>query len=231
MFDDLKNFYAGMFSYRGEATAREVYNPLVVSVAVGIFFAIGNSFVQGYVAKWLVVFAMAIWGIATVLSLWAIGVRRVTWLRRSVAGLVFAALCAVCGVSLWVYGFGVSRLLGGVIRRFWGYCGVGLLAFGAVVWCVTVLPSRGVTSAQSGGQAHRGSRKPSQSKAPRHGVAKQADKGKHTARSTEQAEAQQFVGQTARQASSQAGYSAPSTGRQGYSTQSEYSSNSGLLTL
>lgn len=231
MLEDLKNFYANTFSYKGEATAREVYNPLIASAALGILFAIANSFVQGYVAKWLVGFITAVWGIATLLAFTSIGVRRVGWLRRSVAGLVFAALCAVLGVSLWVYGFGVSWLLGGVIRRFWGYCGVGLLALGAVVWLAWVLPSRSATSAQSGGQAHRGSRKPSQSKAPRHGVAKQADKGRHTARSSEQAESQQFTGQTAVQASSQDGYSAPSTGRQGYSTKSEYASNSGLLTL
>lgn len=231
MLEDLKNFYANTFNYKGEATAHEIYNPLIATAALGILFAIANSFVQGYVAKWLVGFITAVWGIATVLAFTSIGVRRVGWLRRSVAGLVSAALCAVLGVSLWVYGFGVSWLLGGVIRRFWGYCGVGLLALGAVVWLAWVLPSRGVTSAQSGGQAHRGSRKPSQFKAPRHGVAKQTDKGKHTARSTEQAEANQFAGRTAVQASSQAGYSTPSTGHQGYSTQSGYASNSGLLTL
>lgn len=237
MLEDLKSFYAKMFTYRGEAVAREVYNPLVVSVAVGIFFAIGNSFASGYVTKWIVGVATVVWGVATLLSLWAVGVRRVTWLRRPVAVLVIAALCAVCGAGLWLYGFGVPSLLGGVLRPFWGYVGVGLLALGAVVWCVTVLPSKGMTSAQSGGQAHRGSRKPSQSKAPRHVVAKQADKGRHTARSTEQVEAQQFTGQTAGQASSQTGYSTQSTGQVGYSnqvghsTQSEYSSNSGLLTL
>lgn len=231
MLEDLKNFYANTFNYKGEATAHEVYNPLIASAALGILFAIANSFVQGYVAKWVVGFITAVWGIATVLAFTSIGVRRVGWLRRSVAGLVFAALCAVLGVSLLVYGFGVSWLLGGVIRRFWGYCGVGLLALGAVVWCVTVLPSKGMTSAQSVGQVHRGeskgSHKPSQSKAPRHGVAKQADKGKHTARSTEQVEAQQLAGQTVGQASSHAGYS----NQVGRSTQSEYSSNSGLLTL
>lgn len=231
MLEDLKNFYANTFTYKGEATAHEVYNPLIASAALGILFAIANSFVQGYVAKWVVGFITAVWGIATVLAFTSIGVRRVGWLRRSVVGLVFAALCAVLGVSLWVYGFGVSWLLGGVIRRFWGYCGVGLLALGAVVWLAWVLPSRGVSGARSGGKAHRGSRKPSQSKTLRHGVAKQADKGRHTARSTERGEAQQFAGQTAVQASSQAGYSAQSTGQVGRSTQSEYSSNSGLLTL
>lgn len=231
MLEDLKNFYANTFNYKGEATAHEVYNPLIATAALGILFAIANSFVQGFVAKWVVGFITAVWGIATLLAFTSIGVRRVGWLRRSVAGLVFAALCAVLGVSLLVYGFGVSWLLGGVIRRFWGYCGVGLLALGAVVWCVTVLPSRGVSSAQSGGQAHSGGRKLSQSKAPRHGVAKQADKGRHTARSAEQDEAQQFTGQTAGYSNGQAGYSVPSTGHQGYSTQSEYASNSGLLTL
>lgn len=221
MLEDLKNFYANTFNYKGEATAHEVYNPLIATAAMGILFAIANSFVQGFVAKWVVGFITAVWGIATVLAFTSIGVRRVGWLRRSVAGLVVAALCAVCGVSLWVYGFGVSRLLGGVIRRFWGYVGVGLLAFGVVVWLAWVLPSRGVSGARSGSQAHRkeskGNHKPNQSKAPRHGVAKQADKGKHTARSTEQVEAQQFAGQTSNQV--------------GRSTQSEYSSNSGLLTL
>lgn len=231
MLEDLKNFYANTFTYKGEATAHEVYNPLIASAALGILFAIANSFVQGFVAKWVVGFITAVWGIATVLAFTSIGVRRVGWLRRSVVGLVFAALCAVLGLGLWFYGVGVPRLLGGVIRRFWGYCGVGLLAFGVVVWLAWVLPSRSVSGAQSGGQAHRkeskASHKPSQSKAPRHGVAKQADKGKHTARSTEQVEANQFIGQTARQASSRAGYS----NQVGRSTQSEYSSNSGLLTL
>ena len=192
MLEDLKNFYAGMFSRKGEATAHEVYNPLIATAATGILFAIANSFVQGFVAKWVVGFITAAWGIATLLAFTSIGVRRVGWLRRSVAGLVFAALCAVLGVSLWVYGFGLSWLLGGVIRRFWGYVGVGLLALGAVVWLAWVLPSKGMTSAQSGGQSHRkeskGSHKPSQSKAPRHGVAKQADKGKHIARITAQDE-------------------------------------------
>ena len=227
MLEDLKNFYANTFNYKGEATAHEIYNPLIASAALGILFAIANSFVQGFVAKWLIGIITAVWGIATLLAFTSIGVRRVGWLRRSVAGLVFAALCAVLGVSLLVYGFGVSWLLGGVLRRFWGYVGVGLLALGAVVWFATVLPSRRVSGAQSGGQAHRGeskgSHKHSQSKAPRHGVAKQDDKGKHTARSTDQVEANHLAGQTA----GQVGYS----NQVGHSTQSEYSSNSGLLTL
>lgn len=206
MLEDLKNFYANTFNYKGEATAQEVYNPLIATAALGILFAIANSFVQGFVAKWVVGFITAVWGIATVLALWAIGVRRVTWMRRSVVPLVLAALCAVLGLGLWFYGVGVPRLLGGVLRPLWGYSGVALAALGAVVWLAWVLPSRGATSAQSCGQAHRGSRKPSQSKTPRHGVAKQADKGRHTAGSTEQVEANQFIGQTARQASSQAGY-------------------------
>lgn len=176
MLEDLKSFYAKMFTYRGEVVAREVYNPLVVSVAVGIFFAIGNSFASGYVTKWIVGVATVVWGVATLLSLWAVGVRRVTWLRRSVAVLVIAALCAVLGVSLWVYGFGVSRLLGGIIRRFWGYVGVGLLALGAVVWLTWVLPSAG---ARGAGSVSRAGRKPSRAKTPKHGAPKEANKGKH----------------------------------------------------
>lgn len=103
MLEDLKNFYANTFNYKGEATAHEVYNPLIATAAMGILFAIANSFVQGFVAKWVVGFITAVWGIATVLAFTSIGVRRVGWLRRSVAGLVVAALCAVCGVSLWVF--------------------------------------------------------------------------------------------------------------------------------
>ena len=128
MLEDLKSFYAKMFTYRGEAVAREVYNPLVVSVALGIFFAIGNSFASGYVTKWIVGVATVVWGVATLLSLWAIGVRRVTWLRRPVAVLVIAALCAVCGLSLWFCGFGVPALLGGTPNPFWGYFGGVVLA-------------------------------------------------------------------------------------------------------
>lgn len=153
MLEDLKSFYAKMFTYRGEAVAREVYNPLVVSVAVGIFFAIGNSFASGYVTKWIVGVATVVWGVATLLSLWAIGVRRVTWLRRPVAVLVIAALCAVCGLSLWFYGFGVPSLLGGVLRPFWGYLGVVVLAVGVVVWLAWVLPSAGAQGARSGRRA------------------------------------------------------------------------------
>lgn len=175
MLEDLKSFYAKMFTYRGEAVAREVYNPLVVSVAVGIFFAIGNSFASGYVTKWIVSVATVVWGVATLLSLWAVGVRRVTWLRRPVAVLVIAALCAVLGVSLWVYGFGVSWLLGGVIRRFWGYAGVGLLALGAVVWLAWVLPSAG---ARGAGSVSKAGHKPSRAKTSKHGAPKESNKGK-----------------------------------------------------
>lgn len=176
MLEDLKSFYAKMFTYRGEAVAREVYNPLVVSVAVGIFFAIGNSFASGYVTKWIVGVATVVWGVATLLSLWAIGVRRVTWLRRPVAVLVIAALCAVCGLSLWFYGFGVPSLLGGVLRPFWGYLGVVVLAVGVVVWLAWVLPSAGVRGARSGRKAGR---KPSRAKASKHGAPKETNKGKH----------------------------------------------------
>lgn len=180
MLEDLKSFYAKMFTYRGEAVAREVYNPLVVSVAVGIFFAIGNSFASGYVTKWIVGVATVVWGVATLLSLWAVGVRRVTWLRRSVAVLVIAALCAVCGLSLWFCGFGVSSLLGGVLRPFYGYLGVVVLAFGVVVWLAWVLPSAGARGARSGRRAGRKpSRKPSRAKTSKHGAPKKTNKGKH----------------------------------------------------
>lgn len=145
MLKDLKNFYANTFTYKGEATAHEVYNPLIATAAMGILFAIANSFAEGYVTKWVVGFITVVWGIATVLAFVAISVRRVGWLRRSVVGLVFAALCVVGGAALWVYGFGVPWLLGGVLRRFWGYCGVGVAAFGVVVWLAWVLPSRGAT--------------------------------------------------------------------------------------
>lgn len=180
MLEDLKSFYAKMFTYRGEAVAREVYNPLVVSVAVGIFFAIGNSFASGYVTKWIVGVATVVWGVATLLSLWAIGVRRVTWLRRPVAVLVIAALCAVCGLSLWFYGFGVPSLLGGVLRPFWGYLGVVVLAVGVVVWLAWVLPSAGAQGARSGRKAGRKpSGKPSRAKTSKHGVPRETNKGKH----------------------------------------------------
>lgn len=180
MLEDLKSFYAKMFTYRGEAVAREVYNPLVVSVAVGIFFAIGNSFASGYVTKWIVGVATVVWGVATLLSLWAIGVRRVTWLRRPVAGLVIAALCAVCGLSLWFYGFGVPSLLGGVLRPFWGYLGVVVLAVGVVVWLAWVLPSAGARGARSGRKAGRKPNgKPSRAKTSKHGAPKETNKGKH----------------------------------------------------
>lgn len=180
MLEDLKSFYAKMFTYRGEAVAREVYNPLVVSVAVGIFFAIGNSFASGYVTKWIVGVATVVWGVATLLSLWAIGVRRVTWLRRPVAVLVIAALCAVCGLSLWFYGFGVPSLLGGVLRPFWGYLGVVVLAVGVVVWLAWVLPSAGAQGARSGRKAGRKpSRKPSRAKTSKHGAPRETNKGKH----------------------------------------------------
>lgn len=180
MLEDLKSFYAKMFTYRGEAVAREVYNPLVVSVAVGIFFAIGNSFASGYVTKWIVGVATVVWGVATLLSLWAIGVRRVTWLRRPVAVLVIAALCAVCGLSLWFYGFGVPSLLGGVLRPFWGYLGVVVLAVGVVVWLAWVLPSAGAQGARSGRRAGRKpSGKPSRAKTSKHGAPKETNKGKH----------------------------------------------------
>ena len=180
MLEDLKSFYAKMFTYRGEAVAREVYNPLVVSVAVGIFFAIGNSFASGYVTKWIIGVATVVWGVATLLSLWAIGVRRVTWLRRPVAVLVIAALCAVCGLSLWFYGFGVPSLLGGVLRPFWGYLGVVVLAVGVVVWLAWVLPSAGAQGARSGRKAGRKpSGKPSRAKTSKHGAPKETNKGKH----------------------------------------------------
>lgn len=180
MLEDLKSFYAKMFTYRGEAVAREVYNPLVVSVAMGIFFAIGNSFASGYVTKWIIGVATVVWGVATLLSLWAIGVRRVTWLRRPVAVLVIAALCAVCGLSLWFYGFGVPSLLGGVLRPFWGYLGVVVLAVGVVVWLAWVLPSAGAQGARSGRRAgHKPSRKPSRAKTSKHGAPKETNKGKH----------------------------------------------------
>lgn len=184
MLEDLKSFYAKMFTYRGEAVAREVYNPLVVSVAVGIFFAIGNSFASGYVTKWIVGVATVVWGVATLLSLWAIGVRRVTWLRRPVAVLVIAALCAVCGLSLWFYGFGVPSLLGGVLRPFWGYLGVVVLAVGVVVWLAWVLPSAGAQGARSGRRAGhkpsgKPSGKPSRAKTSKHGAPKETNKGKH----------------------------------------------------
>lgn len=180
MLEDLKSFYAKMFTYRGEAVAREVYNPLVVSVAVGIFFAIGNSFASGYVTKWIVGVATVVWGVATLLSLWAIGVRRVTWLRRPVAVLVIAALCAVCGLSLWFYGFGVPSLLGGVLRPFWGYLGVVVLAVGVVVWLAWVLPSAGAQGARSGRRAGRKpSGKPSRAKTSKHGAPRETNKGKH----------------------------------------------------
>lgn len=176
MLEDLKSFYAKMFTYRGEAVAREVYNPLVVSVAVGIFFAIGNSFASGYVTKWIVGVATVVWGVATLLSLWAVGVRRVTWLRRPVAVLVIAALCAVCGLSLWFCGFGVPSLLGGVLRPFWGCLGVVVLAVGVVVWLAWVLPSRG---ARGAGSVSKAGHKPSRAKTPKHGAPKEANKGKH----------------------------------------------------
>lgn len=180
MLEDLKSFYAKMFTYRGEAVAREVYNPLVVSVAVGIFFAIGNSFASGYVTKWIVGVATVVWGVATLLSLWAVGVRRVTWLRRPVAVLVIAALCAVCGLSLWFYGFGVPSLLGGVLCPFWGYLGVVVLAVGVVVWLAWVLPSAGAQGARSGRKAGRKpSGKPSRAKTSKHGAPKETNKGKH----------------------------------------------------
>lgn len=184
MLEDLKSFYAKMFTYRGEAVAREVYNPLVVSVAMGIFFAIGNSFASGYVTKWIVGVATVVWGVATLLSLWAIGVRRVTWLRRPVAVLVIAALCAVCGLSLWFYGFGVPSLLGGVLRPFWGYLGVVVLAVGVVVWLAWVLPSAGAQGARSGRKAGRKpsgkpNGKPSRAKTSKHGAPKETNKGKH----------------------------------------------------
>lgn len=180
MLEDLKSFYAKMFTYRGEAVAREVYNPLVVSVALGIFFAIGNSFASGYVTKWIVGVATVVWGVATLLSLWAIGVRRVTWLRRPVAVLVIAALCAVCGLSLWFYGFGVPSLLGGVLRPFWGYLGVVVLAVGVVVWLAWVLPSAGAQGARSGRKAGRKpSGKPSRAKTSKHGAPRETNKGKH----------------------------------------------------
>lgn len=178
MLEDLKSFYAKMFTYRGEAVAREVYNPLVVSVAVGIFFAIGNSFASGYVTKWIVGVATVVWGVATLLSLWAIGVRRVTWLRRPVAVLVIAALCAVCGLSLWFYGFGVPSLLGGVLRPFWGYLGVVVLAVGVVVWLAWVLPSAGAQGARSG-RSGKPSGKPSRAKTSKHGAPRETNKGKH----------------------------------------------------
>lgn len=239
MLEDLKNFYAGMFSYRGEATAREVYNPLIVSVAVGIFFAIANSFVQGYVAKWLVVFATAIWGIATVLAMWAIGVRRVTWMRRSVVPLVLAALCAVSGAGLWFYGFGVPTLLGGVLRPLTGYSGAALAAFGVAMWLAWVLPSRrGVAKRVEHRKPGKPS-KPAKSKTPRHEVAKQADKGRHVAgsASNEQADKGRHVaGDTSQQTTPQ---QAVPQGIQGYAlqatTRSTYdapdSSHSSLLTL
>ena len=176
MLEDLKSFYAKMFTYRGEAVAREVYNPLVVSVAVGIFFAIGNSFASGYVTKWIVGVATVVWGVATLLSLWAVGVRRVTWLRRSVVVLVIAALCAVCGLSLWFCGFGVPSLLGGVLRPFWGCLGVVVLAVGVVVWLAWVLPSAG---ARGAGSVRKAGRKPSRAKTSKHGAPKEANKGKH----------------------------------------------------
>lgn len=176
MLEDLKSFYAKMFTYRGEAVAREVYNPLVVSVAVGIFFAIGNSFASGYVTKWIVGVATVVWGVATLLSLWAVGVRRVTWLRRPVAVLVIAALCAVCGLSLWFCGFGVPTLLGGVLRPFWGYSGVVVLAVGVVVWLAWVLPSAGARGARS---VRKAGHKPSRAKTSKHGAPKETNKGKH----------------------------------------------------
>lgn len=176
MLEDLKSFYAKMFTYRGEVVAREVYNPLVVSVAVGIFFAIGNSFASGYVTKWIVGVATVVWGVATLLSLWAVGVRRVTWMRRPVAVLVIAALCAVCGAGLWLYGFGVPSLLGGVLRPFWGCLGVVVLAVGVVVWLTWVLPSRG---ARGNTHVSKAGRKPSQAKTSKHGAPKEANKGKH----------------------------------------------------
>lgn len=219
MLDDLKNFYAGMFSYRGEATAHEVYNPLIASAALGILFAIANSFVQGFVAKWVVGLITAVWGIATVLAFTSIGVRRVGWLRRSVAGLVFAALCAVLGGALWVYGFGVSWLLGGVIRRFWGYVGVGLLALGAVVWCVTVLPSRrGVAKRVEHRKPSKPS-KPAKFKTPRHEVTKQADKGRRVAGGTSQQSTSQHATQLGIQAAARSAYDESD------------SSHSGLITL
>lgn len=183
MLEDLKSFYAKMFTYRGEAVAREVYNPLVVSVALGIFFAIGNSFASGYVTKWIVGVATVVWGVATLLSLWAIGVRRVTWLRRPVAVLVIAALCAVCGLSLWFYGFGVPSLLGGVLRPFWGYLGVVVLAVGVVVWLAWVLPSAGAQGARSG-RSGKPSGKPSRAKTSKHGAPRETNKGKHLSNHT-----------------------------------------------
>lgn len=221
MLEDLKSFYAGMFSYRGEATAREVYNPLIVSVSMGIFFSIANSFVQGYVAKWLVAFATAIWGIATVLALWAIGVRRVTWMRRSVVPLVLAALCAVPGVGLWFYGFGVPRLLGGVLRPLAGGSGVALLAFGAVVWLAWVLPSRrGVARKME----HSKPSNTAKFKTPRREVTKQADKGRHVAGGASN--------ETPSQQSTPRGIQAAiQQGIQGNAYDGSDSSHSGLLTL
>jgi uncharacterized membrane protein YhaH (DUF805 family) len=173
MLEDLKSFYAGMFSYKGEATAREVYNPLIASAALGILFAIANSFAEGYVAKWIVGFITVVWAIATVLAFVAISVRRVGWLHRSVVGLVFAALCVVGGVSLWVYGFGVPWLLGGVLRLPWACSGVGVAAFGVVVWLATVLPS---TRAN---RSERASHKQANGRTPRHGAHSESNKGRH----------------------------------------------------
>ena len=178
MLEDLKNFYAGMFSYKGEATAHEVYNPLIASAAMGILFAIANSFAEGYVTKWIVGFITVVWGIATVLAFVAISVRRVGWLRRSVVGLVFAALCVVGGVSLWGYGFGVPWLLGGVLRLPWACFGVGVAAFGVVVWLAWVLPSKGMVSAN---RSERASHKQVNGRTPRHGAHSVSNKGRHAA--------------------------------------------------
>lgn len=178
MLEDLKNFYAGVFSYKGEATAHEVYNPLIASAALGILFAIANSFAEGYVTKWIVGFITVVWGIATVLAFVAISVRRVGWLRRSVVGLVFAALCVVGGVSLWGYGFGVPWLLGGVLRLPWGCFGVGVAAFGVVVWLAWVLPSRGRMSAN---RSERAIHKQANGRTPRHGAHSESNKGRHAA--------------------------------------------------
>lgn len=198
MLEDLKNFYANTFTYKGEATAHEVYNPLIATAAMGILFAIANSFVQGFVAKWIVGFITAVWGIATLLAFTSIGVRRVTWLRRPVVALVIAALCAVCGLSLWFCGFGVPSLLGGVLRPFWGYLGVVVLAVGVVVWLAWVLPSAG---ARGAGSVSKAGHKPSRAKTPKHGAPKEANKGKHlnnhTPRSiTSSGDASQSAGQT-----------------------------------
>lgn len=240
MLEDLKNFYANTFNYKGEATAHEVYNPLIATAALGILFAIANSFVQGFVAKWVVGFITAVWGIATLLAFTSIGVRRVGWMRRSVVPLVVAALCAVLGAALWFIGYGVPWLLGGVLRPLWGYSGAALAAFGAVVWLAWVLPSRhGVAKRIEHRKTGKPS-KPAKSKTPRHEVTKQTDKGRHVAGgATNEPALQQgrhVTGVTSQQTTPQ--QPAPQ-GIQRYAlqatTRSTYdepnSSNSGLLTL